>query len=192
MCRRRTPFLIPVSSAPNCTHNQPNVTIQTPQTSPSFKLSPPFPLSVNITPDSSQTSSISLSLHGSSPLCNSESSFSNTESHPSSSSNSSEVEEHNIPDIDTPYDVPFTLTGIPAANIVPRPLTDTDILVLRRHPVLPSDTGIFLGSGMKRYVALKPIHDVVGPLKASALPEMHALSGCDTTGYSANNGDLSW
>lgn len=108
---------------------------------------PSFPLSVNITPDSSQTSSISLSLHGSSPLCNSESSFSNTESHPSSSSNSSEVEERNIPDIDTPYDVPFTLTGIPAANIVPRPLTgnletpsaSNSILTTKRYNIVSED-----------------------------------------------------
>ncbi|PHT96222.1 hypothetical protein BC332_34852 [Capsicum chinense] len=72
------------------------------------------------------------------------------------------------------------------------PDTDVFILALRRYLVLPQDTGIFMGVGMRRFVSLKPIFDSLGPLKAAALPGLHALSGCDTTGSFANKGKPSW
>ena len=72
--------------------------------------------------------------------------------------------------------------------------TDSDVMILalRRQPLLPPDTGFFLGHGMKRFVSLKAIYDALGPLKASALPGLHALSGCDTTGSFANKGKKTW
>lgn len=72
------------------------------------------------------------------------------------------------------------------------PDSDVMILALRRYPLLPPDTGIYLGQGMKRFVSLRPIYDALGPLKASALPGLHSLSGCDTTGSFANKGKKTW
>lgn len=58
--------------------------------------------------------------------------------------------------------------------------------------MLPIDSVMFLALGMKRYASLKPIHDVLGSLKAAALSDLHALSGCDTTEQFANKGKPTW
>jgi hypothetical protein len=71
------------------------------------------------------------------------------------------------------------------------PDTDVMVLAIRRYPLLPSDSGIFLGLGLSRhYVSLKPIYEALGPLKASLLPGLHAMSGADVTGAFAGKGKL--
>lgn len=72
------------------------------------------------------------------------------------------------------------------------PDTDVFILALRRYPQLSQDLAIFLGRGMKRFVQLNPIYRALGPLKASALPGLHSLSGADVTGSFAGKGKLKW
>ena len=71
---------------------------------------------------------------------------------------------------------------------------DPDVLILsiRRYPLLPPDTGIFFGHGVKRFISLRLIYDVLGPEKAAELPGLHSPSGCDTTGSFANEGKLIW
>ncbi|CAH0384973.1 unnamed protein product [Bemisia tabaci] len=72
------------------------------------------------------------------------------------------------------------------------PDTDVMVLALRRIPRLTPQVGIFLGQGMKKFVDLIPIFNALGPLKASALPGLHALSGADITGSFINKGKLKW
>ena len=73
------------------------------------------------------------------------------------------------------------------------PDTDVMVLAIRRFPLLPSDSGTFLGLGLnRRYVGLKPIFEALGPLKASALPGLHSRSGADVTGAFLGKGKLTW
>lgn len=72
------------------------------------------------------------------------------------------------------------------------PDTDVVVLLLRRYPQLTPKFGVFLGHGMKRFVQLASIYKALGPLKASALPGLHALSGADVTGSFANKGKVKW
>lgn len=73
------------------------------------------------------------------------------------------------------------------------PDTDVMVLAIRRFPLLPSDSGLFLGLGLNRhYVSLQPIYEALGPLKAAALPGLHALSGADITGAFLGKGKLTW
>lgn len=61
---------------------------------------------------------------------------------------------------------------------------DTDVLVLaiRRFPLLANDSA-FVQTGSKiREFPLQAIYNKLGPLKAAALPGLHALSGADVTG----------
>ncbi|CAH0384686.1 unnamed protein product [Bemisia tabaci] len=41
------------------------------------------------------------------------------------------------------------------------------------------------GKGMKKFIDLLPIYNALGPLKASTLPGLHALSGADMTRFFA-------
>lgn len=73
------------------------------------------------------------------------------------------------------------------------PDTDVMVLAIRRFPLLTSDSGLFLGLGLSRhFVGLRPIYQALGPLKASALPGLHSLSGTDVTGAFAGKGKLTW
>jgi len=66
-------------------------------------------------------------------------------------------------------------------------------MLLRRFPLLPSNSGLFIGLGLSRhYVSLEPIYKILGPLKASALPGLHSLSGADVTGSFSGKGKLTW
>ena len=70
------------------------------------------------------------------------------------------------------------------------PDTDVMVLAIRRFPLLPSDSGLFLGLS-RHYLSLKQIYEALGPLKASALRGLHFLSGVDVTGLSGN-GKITW
>lgn len=69
---------------------------------------------------------------------------------------------------------------------------DTDILVLlvRRYARLPENTFFVPSSG--EAISVKNIYISLGPLKSSALPGFHAISGCDTTGSLFGKGKLSY
>ncbi|CAH0381471.1 unnamed protein product [Bemisia tabaci] len=58
--------------------------------------------------------------------------------------------------------------------------------------LLTPSVGMFLGQGMKKCIDLVPLYEVPGPLKASALPGLHALSGADITGSFAHKGKVTW
>jgi len=61
--------------------------------------------------------------------------------------------------------------------------TDWWVLILRWLPELGPDTGIVTGTKeTRRRIGLKPIHDILGPERAAALPGLHSITGCDTTG----------
>ena len=67
--------------------------------------------------------------------------------------------------------------------------SDTDVMVLALSvlPKIGQETIIITGTGEnRRKVALGPIFDALGPNKASALPGVHTLTGCDTTGNILN------
>jgi hypothetical protein len=71
---------------------------------------------------------------------------------------------------------------------------DTDVLVLALcwYPYLGKNTTIVTGTGTKhRTISLSPIHQSLGPDKASALPGFHAFSGADQTGKFAGKGKIS-
>ena len=72
------------------------------------------------------------------------------------------------------------------------PDTDVVILALRRIPMLTAEVGMFIGQGMKKFIDLLPIYNALGPLKASALVGLHALSGADITGSFAHKGKPKW
>ena len=58
------------------------------------------------------------------------------------------------------------------------PDTDVFILALRRFPRLCQNTVFVTGKGKnRREIQLKPIVDALGPIKTTALPAFHALSG---------------
>ena len=64
------------------------------------------------------------------------------------------------------------------------PDTDVFVLTLSMLHILGPETIIIVGSGeTKRNIKLHDIYDVLGRNRAEALPAMHALSGCDTTGH---------
>ena len=63
---------------------------------------------------------------------------------------------------------------------------DTDVLLLaiRRAPLLGDRSALVMGtSERRRKVLLQPIYDKLGPEKAAAIINWHALTGCDTTGH---------
>lgn len=66
------------------------------------------------------------------------------------------------------------------------------ILAIAKYSNLPQATGIYFGHGMKRFISLQLIYDALGAIKATALPGLHSLSGCDTTGSFLNKGKLTW
>lgn len=73
------------------------------------------------------------------------------------------------------------------------PDTDVFILALRRYPVRCSNTSFVTGTGQRRCVIpLQPIYEKLGPLRAAALPGLHALSGADNTGSFAGKGKLAF
>ena len=64
------------------------------------------------------------------------------------------------------------------------PDTDVFVLVFSMLIILGPETIIMAGSGeTKSYIKLQYIYDVLGRNHVEALPAMHALSGCDTTGH---------
>jgi hypothetical protein len=69
---------------------------------------------------------------------------------------------------------------------------DTDVLVLavRRYQRLPVDS--FFVPQPDNYISIQRIFLTLGPMKASALPGFHAISGCDTTGALVGKGKLSY
>ena len=70
---------------------------------------------------------------------------------------------------------------------------DVLVLVLRRYPLLPTESRLVVGLGSNiRYLNLQKIYQELGPLKASALPGFHALSGADVTGAFFGKGKISW
>ena len=70
------------------------------------------------------------------------------------------------------------------------PDSDVVILAIARYALLPQETGIYFGHGMKRFISLRPTYNALGPLKASALPGLHSFFGSDTTGSFVNKGKL--
>jgi len=63
------------------------------------------------------------------------------------------------------------------------------LLALRRVPQLGIEPAVIMGTRERRHkVMLKPIYDQLGPDKASALINWHALTGCDTTGHIQGKG----
>lgn len=73
------------------------------------------------------------------------------------------------------------------------PDTDVFVLALRRYPELCADTNFVTGKGeLYRTVPLLPIYEALGPIKASALPGLHAISGADNTGSFAGKGKISF
>jgi len=67
--------------------------------------------------------------------------------------------------------------------------TDVLLLALRRVPQLGTEPAIIMGTKERRHtVLLQPIYDQLGPEKAAALINWHALTGCDTTGHIAGKG----
>ena len=70
--------------------------------------------------------------------------------------------------------------------------TDVMILALRRYLLLGPSTALVMGTGDKRRtIMLKPIFESLGPLKASALPGFHCITGCDTCGQIRGKGKKS-
>jgi hypothetical protein len=70
--------------------------------------------------------------------------------------------------------------------------TDVLLLALRRVPKLGTKPAVIMGTREhRRKVMLKPIYDKLGPDKASALINWHALTGCDTTGHIQGKGKKS-
>ena len=72
---------------------------------------------------------------------------------------------------------------------------DTDVLVLIVSvlPHLGEDTVLILGHGEnRRNLKLQYVYDQLGEIRARALPAMHALSGCDTTGHTQSKSKQSW
>ena len=69
------------------------------------------------------------------------------------------------------------------------PDTDVLILALRQFPRLCQNTVFVTGKGDDhREIQLKPIVDVLGPIKTVALPVFHGLSGADNTGSFSGKG----
>ncbi|KAG0711912.1 hypothetical protein GWK47_019569 [Chionoecetes opilio] len=67
--------------------------------------------------------------------------------------------------------------------------TDVLLLALRRVPQLGRNSVLIMGTGdRRRTVLLQPIYDALGPSKAAALINWHALTGCDTTGHIRGKG----
>jgi len=67
--------------------------------------------------------------------------------------------------------------------------TDVLILALRRVPQLGIEPALIMGTKERRHkVLLQPIYDKLGPNKAVALINWHALTGCDTTGHIQGKG----
>ena len=70
--------------------------------------------------------------------------------------------------------------------------TDCWVLILRRLPLLGPNTSIISRScGNNRAVSLQPIYDWLGPHRSMALPGVHAITGCDTTGQISGVGKKS-
>ena len=69
--------------------------------------------------------------------------------------------------------------------------TDVLLLALSRMPQLGRNSALIMGTGdRRRTVQLQPIYDALGPSKAAALINWHALTGCDTTGHIRGKGKL--
>ena len=69
------------------------------------------------------------------------------------------------------------------------PDTDVLILALRQFPRICQNTVFVTGKGDDLgEIQLKPIVDVLGPIKTVALPALHALSGADNTGSFSGKG----
>jgi len=67
--------------------------------------------------------------------------------------------------------------------------TDVLLLALRRVPQLGRNSALIMGTGeCRRTVLLQLIYDALGPTKAAALINWHALTGCDTTGHIRGKG----
>ena len=67
--------------------------------------------------------------------------------------------------------------------------TDVLLLALRRVQQLGTEPAIIMGTKeRRRKVHLQPIYDKLGPDKAAALINWHALTGCDTTGHIQGKG----
>ena len=69
---------------------------------------------------------------------------------------------------------------------------DTDVLVLavRRYLKLPSES--YFIPKPNELISVKNIYMSLGQSKAAALPEFHAISGCDCTGSLTGKGKLSF
>jgi hypothetical protein len=62
--------------------------------------------------------------------------------------------------------------------------TDVLLLALRRVPQLGTEPSMIMGAKERRHrVLLQLISNKLGPDKASALINWHALTGCDTAGH---------
>jgi len=69
--------------------------------------------------------------------------------------------------------------------------TDVLLLALRRVPKLGRNAALIMGTGdRRRTVLLQPIYDALGPRRAAALVNWHALTGCDTTGHIRGKGKV--
>ncbi|KAK6171759.1 hypothetical protein SNE40_018192 [Patella caerulea] len=62
--------------------------------------------------------------------------------------------------------------------------TDVLLLALRRVPLLGGNPVIIVGRGTERHILhLREVYKLLGCEKASAIPNFHSLTGCDTTGH---------
>ena len=69
------------------------------------------------------------------------------------------------------------------------PDSDVLLLALRRVPLLGNEAALIMGTGgAQRKILIKPIFDKLGPERATALINWHALKGCDTTGHIQGKG----
>ena len=69
------------------------------------------------------------------------------------------------------------------------PDTDVFILAIRRYPELCINSNFVTGTSKnQRTIQLGKIYEALGPLRAAALPGLHALSGSDNTGSFAGKG----
>ena len=73
------------------------------------------------------------------------------------------------------------------------PDTDVLILAIKRYPKLNLDTNFIIGvDEHRRTIKVGDIHSALGPSIAAALPGLHSLSGCDTTGCFAGKAKVSF
>lgn len=66
---------------------------------------------------------------------------------------------------------------------------DTDVLLALRRVSLGRNSALIMGTGDRRCkVLLQSIYDTLGPMKAAALINWHALTECDTNGHIRGKG----